>query len=217
MTSPHQFGLRHTFLHLYAGQSLMRILMNRELSHETLRGRVADIGGGHEPDYFEYFKTDSSITLERLDGSFSGIDFEKDSLPFQSGAMDTVILCNVLEHIYNYRYLLAEVHRILSAEGRLIGVVPFWVGYHPDPHDYFRYTEEALRRILKDAGFKDVSIKPLGGGPLLANFNTLVLSVPRLLRPVLYLWYAGLNHVFIHLRPKSARRQPLGFVFTALR
>jgi SAM-dependent methyltransferase len=210
-----KYGLAHTLRHLRAGQSLMRILMNRELSKESLRGRVADIGGGHNPDYFDYFQIQESMRLERIDGSFSGIDFEKDPLPFASAALDTVILCNVLEHVYNYRFLLAEVHRVLAGGGRLVGVVPFWVGYHPDPHDYFRYTYEALHRILAEAGFSGIDVRPIGGGPLLANFNTIVLSVPRFLRPLLYLWYAPLNRIFVRLRPNSARRQPLGFVFTA--
>ncbi len=215
MTSPKKFNLGHMLRHLYAGQSLMRILMNRELSQEILHGRVVDIGGGHGPDYFDYFQTGEGIKIERIDGSFSGINFEKDPLPFASSTIDTAILCNVLEHIYNYRYLLGEVHRALAPGGKLIGVVPFWVGYHPDPHDYFRYTDEALRMILTDAGFVDVSVRPLGGGPMLANFNTIVLSVPRILRPALYLWYAWLNRIFVRLRPHSARRQPLGFVFVA--
>jgi SAM-dependent methyltransferase len=215
MTSHKKYGLAHMLQHLYAGQSLMRILMNRELSHELLRGRTADIGGGHNPDYFDYFQAQEGMQLERIDGSFSGIDFEKDPLPFGSAALDTAILCNVLEHVYNYRFLLSEAHRTLAAGGRLIGVVPFWVGYHPDPHDYFRYTHEALQKILADAGFKSIAVRPIGGGPMLANFNTIVLSVPRMLRPVLYLWYAMLNRIFVGLRPGSARRQPLGFVFVA--
>lgn len=214
MTSSKKLGLGHTLRHLYKGQSIARILMNCELSHETLRGRVVDVGGGRSPDYFDYFKTEN-IKLESVDGSFSGIDFEKDPLPFASGSINTVVLCNVLEHIYNYRYLLGETHRILAPNGLLVGAVPFWVGYHPDPHDYFRYSDEALRKVLAESGFTTVTVRPIGGGPMLANFNTIVLSVPRIMRPVLYLWYALLNRIFISLRPQSARRHPLGFVFTA--
>lgn len=215
MTHHKKFGLAHMFRHLYAGQSLMRILMNRELSKESLRGRVADIGGGHNPDYFDYFQIEEGMRLERIDGSFSGIDFEKDPLPFASATLDSAILCNVLEHVYNYRFLLSEAHRVLADGGKLVGVVPFWVGYHPDPHDYFRYTHEALLKILAEAGFRGIAVRPVGGGPLLANFNTIVLSVPRILRPPLYLWYMLLNRIFVRVRPNSARRQPLGFVFVA--
>lgn len=208
-------GLRHTLQCLYSGQSLMRIQMNELLAQETIRGMVVDVGGGRNPDYFNYFRTEKVLRTERIDGSFSDIDFEKDALPFDSFSVDTVILCNVLEHIFNYRHILGEVHRVLSRDGRLIGAVPFWVGYHPDPHDYFRYTEEALLKILTEAGFGNILIRPIGGGPLLANFNTIVLSMPRILRPLLYLCYAPLNRIWLLARPESIRRQPLGFVFTA--
>jgi SAM-dependent methyltransferase len=199
---------------LSRGQSLTRILMNEALAHETIRGEVVDVGGGHHPDYFDFLRHIGEVHLEAVDASFSGIDFEKDPLPFNDASADTVILCNVLEHIYDYRFLMQQVRRILKADGRLIGFVPFWIGYHPDPHDYFRYTGEALKRLLAEEGFNHIEIKPVGGGPLLANFNTLVLSLPRVLRPVAYLWYAVFDAFFLALRPRSRERNPLGFLFT---
>lgn len=209
------FGLLHTLRQLYAGQSLARIKMNIMFGNETLRGRVVDVGGGRNPDYFEYFRRNDQVQIERLDGSISGIDFEKDPLPLATSSVETILLCNVLEHIYHYDFLLGEVRRVLAPHGRLIGVVPFWIGYHPDPHDYFRYTQEALVRILSEAGFVGIVIHPIGGGPILANFNTIVLSVPRILRPLLFLFYAPLNQLFLWLRPESVRRNPLGFLFIA--
>lgn len=210
-----RFGLLHTLRCLYSGQSLMRIEMNTMLAQETICGMVVDVGGARNPDYFEYFQSEGSVRVERVDGAISGIDFEKDALPFSSGSADTVILCNVLEHIYNYQHLTREIRRILVPGGKLIGVVPFWVGYHPDPHDYFRYTHEALEKILEQAGFTGIKIRSIGGGPVLANFNTIVLSVPRIFRPVLHLFYAFGNRLFVFVRPESIRRHPLGFVFAA--
>lgn len=204
-----------TLIHLYRGQTLLRILMNRALAEHSLRGKVMDVGGGHHPDYFDYFKKEPGAEVEVLDGSFTGIDFERDRLPAGDASVDTVILCNVLEHIYNHAFLTGEVHRVLRPGGRLIGFVPFWVGYHPDPHDYFRYTDEALQRIFADAGFKSATITRVGRGPILANFNTIVLSVPRFIRPVLYLLYAPLDLLFAKLRPGSRLRNPLGYLFVA--
>ena len=207
------YGLLHTLEHLYKGQTMLRILMNRALGEETLRGKVVDIGGGRNPDYFEYFKKEGKPEIEPMDGSISGINFETDALPHGSNTVDTVILCNVMEHIYNYEHLLAEIKRILKTDGQLIGFVPWWVGYHPDPHDYFRYTHEALERIFHDAGFSQAKIRPIGSSPILANFNTIVLSVPRFARPILYLSYGLLDALFVRVRPKSMERNPLGFVF----
>ena len=210
-----KYGLLHTLKHLYGGQTMLRILMNRALGEETLRGNVVDIGGGRSPDYFEYFKKDGTVTIVAEDGSMNGINFETDRVPYADASVDTVILCNVLEHIYNYEHLLAEIQRILKNDGRLIGFVPFWVGYHPDPRDYFRYTHEALERIFSDAGYTSAKIRPIGSSPILANFNTIILSVPRFVRPILYLSYAPLDWLFAKVRPNSKIRNPLGYIFVA--
>ena len=207
-------NLLHTLIRLYRGQTMLRILMNRALGDETVRGKVVDIGGGRNPDYFEYFKKEGKPEIEPLDGSISGINFETDALPPGSNTIDTVILCNVMEHIFNYEHLLSEIKRILKTDGQLIGFVPWWVGYHPDPHDYFRYTHEALERIFNDAGYTSAKIRPIGSSPILANFNTIVLSVPHIVRPILYLWYGLLDALFVRVRPKSRERNPLGYIFT---
>lgn len=188
--------------------------MNRALANERIRGRVVDIGGGRSPDYFSYLQVEAGAKIEASDLSLSLIDFEKDSLPYSSASIDTALMCNVLEHIYNYSHLLGEAHRILRPESELIGFVPFWVGYHPDPHDYFRYTHEAIHKMLTETGFEDIKINRIGRGPFIANFNTIVLSLPRLLRPLAYIPYTLLDHLFLFLRPSSKTRFPLGYIFT---
>ncbi|MBC7836229.1 methyltransferase domain-containing protein [Acetobacteraceae bacterium] len=208
-----KYGLLHLLSHVYKGQTPGRILMNIELSKYTLRGKVADIGGGHRPDYFTYFKQDPGAEVLSLDGLLQKIDFEKDRLPFEDGSIDTVILCNVLEHMYDYKHLLSEIKRIMAPQAQLIGWVPFWCNYHPDPHDYFRYTHEALEKIFHDTGFEHTTIKRVGRSPIYANLENIILSVPRIFRPLLYVWYAGFDKVFLALRPKSAKRCPLGFLF----
>lgn len=207
--------LSRTLACLYRGQSLLRIRMNAAFAQYELRGTVVDIGGGRNPDYFSYFKKAGDVTIEALDGSMTGIDFEKDVLPYADGSVDTVVLANVLEHIYDHQFLLKEICRTLKPGGKLVGFVPFWIGYHADPRDYFRYTHEALARMFADAGFEDAAIVALPGGPLSANFNTIVLSMPRFARPLIYLWYAPFDRLFIRLRPRSAGRNPLGYTFTA--
>ncbi len=209
------YGLSHTLSKLLSGQSLARIQMNVALSNESISGVTADIGGGRAPDYFSYLTQASGTRVTPVDGALNGIDFETDRLPFEDGTLDTALMCNILEHIYDYRHLLSEVNRSLRKGGALVGFVPFWVGYHPDPRDYFRYTKEALVRMLSDAGFTNVHVREVGGGPFRANFNTLSLSIPRLLRPVVYIGYVLADEAMLALRPKARERYPLGYVFTA--
>lgn len=205
--------LRHVCRCLLSGQTLMRALMNRALSRESIGGLVVDVGGGRDPDYVTYLRKSGPVTIVPIDGSISGVDFETDALPYGIGEADAVLLCNVLEHVYRHQWLLEEIRRILKPEGRLVGFVPFWIGYHPDPRDYFRYTEAALQRMFADAGYGEARVQAIGGGPVLANFNTLVSFVPRWFRPLFYLPYLALDMGLLAVRPHLRRRNPLGFVF----
>lgn len=45
-------------------------------------------------------------------------------MPFRSGAFDTVICCDTLEHIPDDRSAIAEIHRVLRAGGVAILTVP---------------------------------------------------------------------------------------------
>lgn len=187
--------------------------MNDSFRAFSIKGKTLDVGGGRKPDYFSHLMNDGTAEVMPIDGSMTGIDFETDALPFDDATFDTLICANLLEHIYNYQFLLLQMRRVLRPGGHLIGFVPFWMAYHPDPHDYFRYTQEALERMLADAGFSDISVRPLPGGPFSANFNTIVLSLPRVLRPFAYLGYAFLDRVFIAVRPHATNRNPLGYTF----
>jgi SAM-dependent methyltransferase len=188
--------------------------MNEALSDFTLNGMVADIGGGRSPDYFDFFKKGDSFSVSAVDASLGTIDFENDRLPFRDGSVDTVICCNVLEHIYNHSFLVSEMNRILKEGGHAIGFVPFFIQYHPDPHDYFRYTHEALIKIFAHAGFKDVSIRAIGNGPFTVNFNNIMLSFPRMLRVIGLYPTLLADRIFLSLRPGGRERYPLGYVFS---
>ena len=201
--------------HMWRGQTLMRILMNQSFKSISLSGVVVDVGGARNPDYFSYFDMSKVASVEAIDGMISNIDFETDSLPKADAGVDTVVLCNVLEHIFNHLFLLKEIHRTLRDGGKLVGFVPFLINYHPDPHDYFRYTQEALVRLLTQAGFSDVHIVRVGGGPFYVHFNNVMLSVPWYVRPLLFIPYLLLDKLFLVLRPKAAVRYPLGYTFYA--
>ncbi|MEK7467385.1 MAG: class I SAM-dependent methyltransferase [Planctomycetota bacterium] len=208
-------GLLHRLGCLLRNQTLLRILMDEGLALETVKGRTIDIGGGRHQTYLGYLRLEEDAKIEAVDASISSIDFEKDRLPYDDASIDSELCCNVLEHIYNHRHLLREMHRILKPGGALVGFVPFLYVYHPDPQDYFRYTSTALVRLLEDTGFKEATARGIGGGPFLLNFNTLAPSLPRFLRALAFPWYALLDWVFLLLRPRARIRYPLGYIFSA--
>ncbi len=202
------------------GKSFARALFNAELFSLTIRGAVLDVGGGKHQDYLDFLQKEKGVIIQTVDMVVSGkdshqVDFEKDTLPFESKSIDQVLVFNVLEHIYNYNFLVGEMYRVLKDNAELIGFVPFLVNYHPDPHDYFRYTKEALLEIFKRNGFKNISVKEIGRGPFAVNYNNIMLSLPMSFRVVLFPWYYLLDSLFLSLRPKIKERYPLGYLFIA--
>lgn len=205
------------FKEIIKGRSLARAMMNVEMSQHELAGKVLDLGGGKNSEYTYCFKRNKNLELVNVDSGAADekfrLDFETDKLPFGDGEFDQVVMLNLLEHIYNYKFLMSEVRRMLKQGGAVFGFVPFLVNYHPNPHDYFRYTGEALQKIFSEAGFKTIEIKAVGRGPFGINFNNIVLSLPKILRPIIFLPYYLLDEIFISLRPGIRQRYPLGYKF----
>jgi len=69
--------------------------------------------------------------------------------------------------------------------------------------------------MLSDAGLPEHTIRPVATGPLLANFNTIVLSLPRFPSAGGIPLYAAFDALFLKARPRSAERNPLGYLFVA--
>ncbi len=199
------------------GKSLLRISMNQELRSYILAGRVLDIGGGLNPSYLRFFKKVEPLDLVSLDfqaGDKSrNFDLESTTLPYGDNSIDQALLFNILEHIYNHVGLTKEVCRVLKPGGKVFGFVPFLVGYHPDPHDYFRYTPESLEKIFADSGFAKISMKPVGGGPFAASYNILMTYFPRVLRLLAWPGFWFLDKIFLRIKPGLAQKFPLGYFF----
>jgi len=69
---------------------------------------------------------------------------------------DFVILDQVLEHVEDPWKAVEEVKRVLRDGGALIGTTPFFIYLHPVPRDYWRFTEDGLRVLLRSFSNVDV-------------------------------------------------------------
>ncbi len=177
-----------TLKEILRGKDSYRILMNKVCSNYSLKGEVFDVGSGvNLASYHRFFKKKEGVKIKALDLGFdkseegTNIDLENDQLPVQNNSLDTVLLFNVLEHIYDFRHVLKETKRVLKPGGEVIGSVPFLVGYHPDPHDYWRFTKESLERISKEADFSSAKIITIGKGPFSAALFRLEPILPRVI------------------------------------
>ncbi|MBI5045446.1 MAG: class I SAM-dependent methyltransferase [Candidatus Niyogibacteria bacterium] len=206
---------------LWRGKDLYRILMNLACRNVSLHGKVLDIGSGlNKASYHRFLKKSENVEIIALDlgfdkvGGGSHINLEQDALSYADHSVDMVLAFNILEHLYNYSFLLSEIKRVLKPEGRVVGAVPFLVGYHPDPRDYWRYTSESLRKILEDRGFKNIEISILGRGPFSAGYSQAEFVFPRFLKIFILPCVLLLDKMILDLKPKMNREKfALGLFF----
>lgn len=203
--------------------TLLRTEEYRALRDITLSGRVLDLGGSKNSEYHRLFRGTFSITTANLSPNADIVcDFEK-VLPIDSASYDTILLINVLEHIFEYRQLLREVARILRSGGTVIIVVPFLFPYHASPDDFHRYTAHALLRMCQVSGFEKTHIVTLGSGVCAVRWVLLERLLPRPLhflssiaRPLVRVFDRILVGVVRLLGKKYiAEDYPLGYVVTA--
>lgn len=163
-------SLKHTFYLIYKNKSPIRIFHNYFLKSLVIKGKTIDLGCGHHSSYLEFLEKKSDYKIFFADKdlrdqkNYFQVDLEK-KLLINDNEFDTVLLFNVLEHVYNYKDLIKEINRILKKRGKLEIFVPFMHRYHEDPKDVFRPTHAYLKKILDEAGF-EVKVYLIGVGPL---------------------------------------------------
>lgn len=205
--------------------SLLRQAEHEALSRITLSGKVLDLGGENGAEYLSCMQGECAVTSVNLEETKPDIvhDLEK-PLSLPDASYDHVLLINVLEHIFNYRQLIAEAARVVAPGGSVVIAVPFLFPIHPSPHDYWRFTAEALEEECRRAGLRVETVTPLGRGV----FSVRHLMLDRLLPgPIRFISHYTaryvtwvLDRVFSLLarllgKRYSAAEYPLGYVVVA--
>jgi SAM-dependent methyltransferase len=160
----------HLITSVWKRYSLLRAYENEFVRNLRLSGLGIDLGAkSKDAKYYEYMDLGGVQRLDFVDLFSDGDGIVKMDLeqpfPIADATYDFVLSFNVMEHIFNYRNLIAESRRILRDGGELHGFVPLMHHFHPDPNDYFRFTGQALERILGEEGFTGVEVMPIAYGP----------------------------------------------------
>ena len=99
-------------------------------------------------------------------------DLEK-KLSFKDNSIDTVIIFNVLEHVFDIDNSLEEINRVLKPGGKIIGSTPFIHRIHNAPSDYSRFTSQFFNQILRNKKFDNIEVLNFGFGPFTASYATI--------------------------------------------
>ena len=142
---------------------------------------MLDLGGGRRQTYLKFIDLSKTKRFITLDLQFANsppsprlrkVVGSVTNLPFRSSSIDTVLCFNLLEHVFDHRAALSEIYRVMSEEAVLYGWVPFIIGVHSAPYDYWRYTDQSLRELLSETGFRSVKVEN-SGGTFLAVYDLL--------------------------------------------
>lgn len=149
------------------GKSILRILTNWEIKKycQGLNGVIIDLGAGENPSYQRYWEIKPSQFIRVDIDPTKKPDLVADlnnPLPFEDNFADVVFVFNVLYILREPEKFLKEVFRILKPNGKLFLTSPFIFNEAREPHDYFRFTSEGLEELLKNAGFEQYQIIPIG-------------------------------------------------------
>ena len=75
----------------------------------------------------------------------AGIDLTQ-PLPYESGAFDLVVLCEVAEHLPTYVRVIGEIGRVLAPSGHLVLSTPNLARLHSRFHFFWTGTHKLIRR-----------------------------------------------------------------------
>ena len=109
-------------------------------------------------------------------------------LPFASAAFDLAVSQETVEHVDDPFLAVREMVRVVRPGGRIYLQVPFVIGYHPGPHDYWRFTREGVAVLLERAGIPEAEIE-IAVGPATGFYRIAVEFLAGLMARLEPSWY----------------------------
>jgi SAM-dependent methyltransferase len=116
-------------------------------------------------DLRPFFPGKKYIGADMQEGPGVDVILNLHNIDLPSKSVGTVLIMDTLEHVEFPRKAIEEVHRILSPEGILLMSSVMYFPIHGYPQDYWRFTPEAFKSLLKPftlsfSGFVGESVVP---------------------------------------------------------
>ena len=102
----------------------------------------------------------------KIDSRFKNLEIEAgenidyvgsvESIPLPDESIDLVITQEVLEHVADPNLAMKEIYRVLKPGGVAYIQLPFIIGYHPCPNDYWRFTHEGIEELAANSGLTHI-------------------------------------------------------------
>lgn len=135
---------------------------NKLLNRICKKGSTVIDVGGNMGSFLDMNKRD--IDYRRLDidpSTKPDIIADALDLPLKKNSVDVIIAKSIFEHLENPFIAARDIRRVLKKDGILFFFVPFFYRIHASPNDFYRFTQEGLKYLLKD--FRKIEINAAGG------------------------------------------------------
>ncbi len=116
-------------------------------------------GGGVNELLHEYSESNnfSVVSFDIDDKKNPDILGDLCTYDFDENRYDTIVLCEVLEHLHSPHLGVENVYKALKPGGLVILTTPFIFPIHDRPYDYYRYTKYGLKFLLSE--FEEVTVR----------------------------------------------------------
>jgi ubiquinone/menaquinone biosynthesis C-methylase UbiE len=138
------------------------------VSRLSKKGKVLDVGCGD--GYLSYLLANRGLKVVGADISLFRVKFAHEHcadadfvvadghyLPFRSGYFDSVVCCEVLEHVRNYPLIVDEMYRVARKNGELLATVPNKMREQVNSFD-----RQRIYNVVSRGGFKVQKIHGIG-------------------------------------------------------
>ncbi|MFH0798565.1 MAG: methyltransferase domain-containing protein [Pseudomonadota bacterium] len=133
--------------------------------HVKSKMKVIDFGCGGKPYRSMFPDNCEYIGIDTHSNPHADVTIEPGQIvPLLDAVADCIISTQVVYLIPGYNFYLRDCRRLLRPEGRMFITTHGTWTYHPaSGGDYYRFTQDGLRHILREAGFEVEVMFPIVG------------------------------------------------------
>ena len=128
------------------------------------KARILVIGGGTEGSGCKALYDAPHLEIVGLDvfpSAMTSLVADAHHLPFAAESFDAVWIQAVLEHVLDPSRVVAEIHRVLKADGLVYADTPFMQQVHAGAYDFQRFTASGHRWLFRN--FSEIGSGYVGG------------------------------------------------------
>ena len=206
---------------IFSNKSILRILQQEMFKKFKIEGKVIEFGASDiiSKNFCRSDLKNCKITYSNINSSnkeFINLDLQKKITT--ETKYDSIVIFNVLEHLFDPNLALKNLSTICKKNGMIIGSTPFIFRVHGAPKDYTRFTKDHLIELLKMNNFENIEIVELGTGPFLACISLLrsyLKYIPIFYQLLVLLSLAIDKLIKLVIKTDPKKIYPIGYIFFA--